>query len=562
MPALIRLALAQINPTVGDLAGNAALIRSFAERARGDGADLVLFPEMALTGYPPEDLLLQPRFVRAADQALRRLAVRLPRDLAVVAGTVLGRSGDLKNGAVLIHGGRVRARFEKWFLPNYGVFDEARYFTPGNTATVFDLGGVRIGLTICEDIWRAGGPARESARRGAGLILNLSASPFHAGKNQERRNVIRRAVKESRAPLAYCNMVGGQDELVYDGGSFLMDARGRVLARAPGFEENLLTVDLALSNDPHPEPPAVRLPLRRTERSSRPPLLAPSLSREEEIYSALTLATRDYAQKNGFQKAVIGLSGGIDSALVACVAADALGRDQVVGVTLPSRFNAAETRADAQTVADRLGLQFLTIPIDGIVDSFLAALGPVFAGRAADVTEENLQSRVRGTLLMALSNKFGWLVLTTGNKSETSAGYFTLYGDSAGGFAVIKDVPKTLVYDLARWRNARAGRPLIPESVLTRPPSAELRENQTDQDSLPPYAALDRLIQSYVEENREPADLARKGLDRETAAKMVRLIDRMEYKRRQAPPGVKITPRAFGRDRRMPITNGFHPDAN
>jgi len=554
---VIRLALAQINSTVGDIAGNAARIVDHARRAADRGADLVAFPEMALTGYPPEDLLFQPAFLAAADKTLRGLARALPKNVAALIGapTVSGRA--VRNSAVLVRNGKIHARFHKWFLPNYGVFDEERYFAPGDAPVVFDLGDARVGLTVCEDIWRPGGPAVAAARAGASLVVNLSASPYHEGKIRERDVVLKKKIAETGAAVAYCNAVGGQDELVYDGGSRVIDARGRTLARAPQFEESLLMVDLDAPARRRRGPAAATFPVRSIDRPALPPLRAPALERDAEVYAALVLGTRDYAMKNGFQKAVIGLSGGIDSALVACVAVDALGQDNVVGVTLPSRFNAAETKADARRLAENLGIAFHTIPIEETVQSFLKALGPLFVGRPPDATEENLQSRVRGTTLMALSNKFGWLVLTTGNKSEMSVGYFTLYGDSAGGFAVIKDIPKTRVYALSRWRNARAERPLIPASVFTRPPTAELRANQTDQDSLPPYDLLDRVVHAYVEENRGIDAIVRGGAPRSVAAKTLRLIDGMEYKRRQAPPGVKITPRAFGRDRRMPITNKF-----
>lgn len=554
---MIRLALAQINPTVGDLAGNAALVLRDARRADDGGADLVVFPEMVLTGYPPEDLLLQPSFRAATEKTLRDLARALPRDIAVVIGAPTATGRTLRNSAVLTRNGRIHARFHKWFLPNYGVFDEKRYFEPGDVPVVFDLGDTRVGLTVCEDLWRPGGPALAAARAGAALIVNLSASPYHELKIRERGVVIKKKIAETGAAVAYCNAVGGQDELVYDGGSRVLDARGRTVAQAPQFEECLLFADVDAAGRARRGTATAKFPARRGERTPLTPRRAPALDRNEEAYAALRLATRDYAVKNGFKKAVIGLSGGIDSALVACVAVDALGKDNVIGVTLPTRFNAAETKADARALAENLGIAFHTIPIEETVRSFLKALAPLFAGRPTDTTEENLQSRVRGTTLMALSNKFGWLVLTTGNKSEVSVGYFTLYGDSAGGFAVIKDIPKTRVYALARWRNGRAGRAPIPESVFTRPPTAELRENQTDQDSLPPYDVLDKVIQAYVEDNRGLDAIVRGGVPRAVAAKTLRLIDGMEYKRRQAPPGVKITPRAFGRDRRMPITNKF-----
>ncbi len=554
----LRLALAQINPTVGDLAGNAARLLSFSRQARQAGADLALFPEMSLTGYPPEDLLFEPLFLTQTEKTLRHLLASLPKDLMIIIGAPTGKTGALFNGAFALYGGRVRQTFHKWFLPNYGVFDEERYFREGEKPTVFDLNGVRIGLTICEDVWRPRGPALAAAEAGASLVLNLSASPYHAGKNKERLAVLRKKTRECGVAIAYCNMVGGQDELIYDGGSLVVDRKGSVIGQAPMFEEALLLVDVTLPKA-RGRASDTTISHTRPERPPLPPLSEKSIMREEEIYSALTVGTRDYVLKNGFTKVVIGLSGGIDSALVATIAVDALGKENVVGVTLPSRFNSSETKADAERVANNLGIDFLTIGIEETVQSYLKTLAPLFAGRAVDVTEENLQSRVRGTLLMALSNKFGWLVLTTGNKSELSAGYFTLYGDSVGGFAVIKDIPKTLVYDLARWRNKRDKRPVIPETTITRAPSAELRRHQKDQDTLPPYDVLDAIIAHHVEENHGLAEIVKDGIEPGVAAKTLRTIDAMEYKRRQAPLGVKITPRAFGRDRRMPITNRFRP---
>jgi NAD+ synthase (glutamine-hydrolysing) len=558
----LRLSLAQIDASVGDLSGNAAKILNHALRARERGSDLALFPELALTGYPPEDLLLRPGFAADAAVALRRLAAALPKDLVVVAGGIEGRPGRLYNAAFVLHGGRVRGAYRKQRLPNYGVFDERRYFLPGSEPLMLSLGGTVVGITVCEDIWTPRGPAVAQARAGAKLVLNLSASPYHAGKLRERTALIASRCQEANASFAYCNLVGGQDELVFDGASLVMDARGRVLARAPQFAEHLLTVDLPPAPPRRAARKALSLPLRRdADLPELAPETAEPMDELEEIYAALVVGTRDYLHKNGFKKAVVGLSGGIDSSLVACVAADALREENVVGVTLPSRFNSAETRGDAELLARNLKLQFHEVAIQGVVDAFLNALAPLFAGRPRDLAEENLQARVRGTLLMALSNKFGWLVLTTGNKSETSVGYSTLYGDTAGGFAVIKDIPKTLVYRLARWRNARAARELIPESVFTRPPTAELRPNQTDQDSLPPYDLLDRIVSLYVEKDASLAEVVKAGADKATAAKILRMIDLSEHKRRQSPPGVKITPKAFGRDRRMPITNKYRQDA-
>lgn len=553
-----RLALAQINCTVGDFAGNAEKIAAWSAKAEAARADLVLFPELALTGYPPEDLLLKPSFIDAAEQALKNLARRLPSATPALVGTVERRAGLLYNVAALLWRGGVRALYRKQHLPNYGVFDEKRYFTPGDKPLLLDMGGHRLGVTVCEDIWVDQGPARDAARLGASLILNISSSPYHAGKLKVRHDLLKKRAKECRAFFAYCNLVGGQDELVFDGASFITDAAGRVLAQAPQFEEALITSDILPPAKKRARAPAARVAM--PSQPGRPPLAADKallLEPEAEVYAALVLGTRDYVRKNGFQKTLIGLSGGIDSSLVACIAVDALGKENVVGVTLPSRFNVAETRADAKTIAENLGIEFHSLPIEPVVEKSLDGLAPLFAGRPPGLAEENLQARVRGTLLMALSNKFGWMVLTTGNKSETSVGYSTLYGDTAGGFAVIKDVPKTLVYPLSRWRNQKAGSAVIPQSVFDRPPTAELRANQTDQDSLPPYETLDKIIRLYVEEEKSLEAILRAGIDRPTAERVLRLIDANEYKRRQQPPGVKITPRAFGRDRRMPITNKF-----
>jgi NAD+ synthase (glutamine-hydrolysing) len=540
-----RVSLAQINPTVGDLDGNAAKVLAHAARAAVLQPDVVVFPELALTGYPPEDLVLRGHFVRDAAAALARVAKDLPRGLSALVGFVeKGRLG-LHNAAAFLRGGKVQGVYRKRLLPNYGVFDEKRYFTPGGKPMLLKLGGVTAAVTICEDIWTTRGPAQEAARLGAKVVLNLSASPYHAGKLTQRRRIVQDTARACKAPVAYCNMVGGQDELVFDGGSIAVDARGRALANAPQFEETVVTVDLPAPGKAAPGRPPLT------------PALSEPLPELEEIYAALMLGTRDYLRKNGFAKAVLGLSGGIDSSLVACLAVDALGKENVVGVTLPSRYNSPETRSDAQILAHHLGIDFKTIPIQTAVDELLDALKPAFDGRPADLTEENLQSRVRGTLLMALSNKFGWLVLTTGNKSEVSVGYSTLYGDTAGGFAPIKDIPKGLVYRLCEWRNMRARTDLIPATVFTRAPTAELRPDQTDQDSLPPYDVLDKAVTLYVEEDKGLDELVKAGIDPATAARVVKLVDGAEYKRRQAPPGVKITPKAFGRDRRMPITNKY-----
>ncbi|MHB8836491.1 MAG: NAD+ synthase [Candidatus Methylomirabilia bacterium] len=539
-----RVALAQINPTVGDLRGNLELLVAFAGQAREAGAHLVVFPELALSGYPPEDLLLNPLFVRecraALDEAARRCA-----GIDALVGFPEGEGGRVHNAAALLRDGRVAGISRKTELPNYGVFDEHRYFTPGAGPLLADAGGVGCLITICEDIWVAGGVVERMAReRRPGLVLNLSASPFHAGKLAERHAAAARFAQAARAPVCYANLVGGQDELVFDGGSFVAAADGRIVAAARRFEEDLIVVDFTAG-------PAGVLAAATTPPPTDPDRLG-------EIHAALVLGTRDYLGKNRFSKAVIGLSGGIDSALTAAIAVAALGAERVIGVSMPSRFNSGETRDDAALVAQNLGIHFLEVPIQDVYEGYLELLaGPFDHGDHGDhgVAGENLQARVRGNILMALSNRFGWLVLTTGNKSETAVGYCTLYGDMAGGFAVIKDVPKTLVWELAAYVNRRAGRELIPESTIARVPSAELRPNQRDEDSLPPYPVLDAILAAYVEELRSPDEIAGLGFDPRTVERVIRLVDGSEYKRRQAPPGVKLTPRAFGRDRRLPITN-------
>ncbi len=537
----MRVALAQINPTVGDLRGNLERIAAAASRACAAGARLVLFPELALSGYPPEDLLLNPLFVAECRNVLHE-AARRSDGIDAVIGFPEAAGGHVHNAAALLRGGEVAGISRKTELPNYGVFDEHRYFTPGAGPLVADAGGAGCLITICEDIWVAGGAVERLAReRRPALVLNLSASPFHAGKLAERHAAAARFARAAGAPICYANLVGGQDELVFDGGSFVMTADGRIGAAAKRFDEDLLIVDLT------PGPGGALVPSAA--------LAAAGPDRLGEIQAALVLGTRDYLGKNRFTKAVIGLSGGIDSALTAALAVEALGADRVVGVSMPSRFNSGETREDAARVARNLGIRFLEIPIEGVYQDYLELLAVPFDNSDPGVAGENLQARVRGNILMALSNRFGWLVLTTGNKSETAVGYCTLYGDMAGGFAVIKDVPKTLVWELAANLNRRAGRELIPESTIARVPSAELRPNQRDEDSLPPYPVLDAILAAYVEGLRSPAEIAALGFDARTVERVIRLVDGSEYKRRQAPPGVKITPRAFGRDRRLPITN-------
>lgn len=565
-----RFALAQINPTVGDLAGNAELILDRARQACQEGAHLMVTPELALTGYLPEDLLLEPQFLQDTHRQLKVLAQALPRELPVMVGTPLGKPGALFNAAVVLWRGHPRAIYRKVHLPNYGVFDEKRYFSPGRDSCLLDLGGVGVGVTICEDIWVDQGPAKEVAGKGAQVILNLSSSPYHAGKWREREALLKKRARESRAYVLYCNLVGGQDELVFDGGSFAVTPEGRLLARGNRFEETLLLVEMDLSQRPLAAA-NLKLPWENTPPSPAPlpsgegfpqakpqninPRRAPP-DTEEDIYQALLTGTRDYVKKNNFKSVVIGLSGGVDSALVACIAADALGCASVTSLSLPTRYNSAGTRQDAREVARRLNIPLIERPIQRAYQSLLQLMKPLFAGRATDVTEENMQSRLRGLVLMSFSNKTGALVLTTGNKSETSVGYTTLYGDTAGGFAPIKDVPKHLVYALARWRNRAKDQP-FPESLLRRAPSAELRPHQRDQDTLPSYDQLDRLIHHYVENSASAPQLQRLGIPLATVKKVVRLVDLAEYKRRQSPPGVKITPRAFGRDRRMPITNHY-----
>ena len=567
-----RIGLGQVNVTVGDIAGNTRKLREWIERGRAQGCDLLAFPELAITGYPPEDLLFKPRFIEANLHALHEL-IPESRGLTVVVGFV-DRQDGIYNAAAVLHDGALAGVYHKQHLPNYGVFDEKRYFHPGHGAPVFVRDGAVIGVNVCEDIWVPTGPAAMQAWAGAELIVTINASPYHAEKWRQRAEMLATRASDHTAVVAYCNLVGGQDELVFDGQSFVFDERGERLALGHAFEEDLVVVDLDLDS-------VSRTRLRRTEdelehrvevtRIALAPVPAPPepplparavrpLEPVEEIYRALTLGTSDYVRKNGFQRVVIGLSGGIDSSLVACIAADALGPKNVVGVTMPSPFSSRGTRHDAGRLARALGIEFHRLPITGVFSAYRRALAALFKGLKADVTEENIQARIRGNLLMALSNKFGWLVLTTGNKSELGVGYCTLYGDMAGGFAVIKDVPKTLVYALARYRNARDRRPVIPESVLTRPPSAELRPDQTDQDTLPPYDVLDPILQAYVEENHSLADIVALGYDETTVRRVIGMVDRNEYKRRQGPPGIKITPRAFGKDWRLPIVNRFREE--
>ncbi|MGC8955235.1 MAG: NAD+ synthase [Fervidobacterium sp.] len=573
----IRLALAQFNATMGDIEGNKEKIIKYIEMAVEKEADLVVFPELAITGYPPEDLLFKPHFVKRNLEALEEIARHLPKSLVAVVGFV-DENGDIFNAAAVLNDRKIQAKYYKNYLPNYGVFDEMRYFQKGYKALVFLMEDVKVGVTICEDIWYPGGPARlESLLGDADLIVNISASPYYVGKLSWRERMLSVRANDNLSTVAYVNFVGGQDELIFDGASLVVNENGKIIGRARQFEEDLLVVDVDLLNisksrvkDPRrrqdkyssliefEKVDIVRLPFKRSvKKSVIVNRIEPAFGTVAEVYNALVLATRDYVRKNGMKKVVIGLSGGMDSSLVACIAVDALGRENVIGISMPGPFSSNHSKEDARTLAENLGIEFLTIPIVDVYNSFLGLFKPVFEDRPFDITEENLQARIRGVILMALSNKFGWLVLTTGNKSEISTGYSTLYGDTAGGFAVIKDVYKTFVYKLAEYVNQKAGKEIIPRRVFEKAPSAELRENQTDQDKLPPYEILDRILKLYVEDDYSVEEIISQGFDEETVRKVALMVDTNEYKRRQMPPGPKITHRAFGKDRRLPITNGF-----
>jgi len=582
---LLRVALAQLNPVVGDIRGNARKISESMARARDEGAALVVFPELALTGYPPEDLLLKTTFLDAADAALQELAGQTQGIAAVVGYPE--KAEDVYNSAAVLADGDVVATYRKMYLPNYGVFDEQRYFQSGAEAAIVELNGIPLGLSICEDIWEPGPPAMTEALAGAQVILNISASPYRMGVGARReRMLIQRAVDNLTA-VVFVNTVGGQDELVFDGHSLAIDQNGEVLARAPQFEEALTfcaidprAITAARLRDtrhranvrrqrrasPIADPPVFTLASINTEPESDVEVvsgdLAGTLGVEAEVYAALHTGLHDYVEKNGFERVVIALSGGIDSALAALVAADALGPERVTCVSMPSPYSSEGTRNDARTIAENLGVDFREIGIEQAMSAYGEMLREAFEGQEPDVTEENVQARIRGNVVMALSNKFGWLVLATGNKSEMSVGYATLYGDMAGGFAVLKDVYKCWVYRLVRWRNEREGRELVPASVLDRPPSAELRYEQRDDESLPPYEVLDRILEGYIEEDLDAVELVHRGLPGEDVERVIRMVDRAEYKRRQAPPGIKISARAFGRDRRLPITNRYESSAD
>jgi NAD+ synthase (glutamine-hydrolysing) len=566
----LRVALAQINPVVGDLEGNSEQIVSAIRRATDAAADVVVLPELAVTGYPPEDLLLKPGFIADNLTAIGKVAAATERCVAVV-GFVDERL-DLYNAAAVCAHGEVRGVYHKQLLPNYGVFDEQRYFAAGGGATqLFGVAGVRVGISVCEDAWSPSGPIAAQAAAGAELVININASPYSAGRVAERERMLATRAADASCALVYLNCVGGQDELVFDGASLVFDPDGRLVASLPQFEEAFSVFDIEVRPvyrkrlvDPRGHqstPPLPVAPVTDSRGPARESPLGPPVSArlgpEAEVYQALVLGTRDYVRKNGFADAVIGLSGGIDSSLVAMIAIDALGPEHVHGVAMPSRYSSWGSERDAEVLASNLGLDYRTIPIEGAHAAYLNLLEPNFEGRSPDLTEENLQSRIRGVILMALSNKLGWLVLTTGNKSEAAVGYSTLYGDTAGGFAVIKDVAKTTVYRLCRWRDGVGPSPLLPPEVLTKPPSAELRPDQRDDQSLPPYDVLDPVLLAYVEDDLTAAELIEAGYDEDLVRRIVRLVDRAEYKRRQTPPGVRVTPKAFGRDRRMPITNGY-----
>ena len=575
----IRFAIAQINSTVGDLSGNTRKIVEFIDRAKSLGVDLLTFPELAITGYPPEDLLLKPQFINQNRQCLDE-TIEHSSGIAVVVGFVDSDS-DIYNAAAVIYDKKLAGIYHKFHLPNYGVFDENRYFQAGKECPVFVIYGIGVGISICEDIWYETGPATVQAYAGAKLLINVSASPYHAGKGFSRERMLATRAADNVAVVAYNNLVGGQDELVFDGNSVVFNEQGEPIARGRQFQEDLVVVDLDMESvfrsqlhDPRrrKETPWVRKELERVTRieisdkstvAAKPPLPPNQVERLgeiAEIYQALVLGVRDYVRKNGFEKVVIGLSGGVDSSLVATIAMDALGSGSVIGVSMPSRYSSPGSKSDAESLARNLGIGFKVIPIEKAFSSYLETLAEPFQDAPPDATEENIQARIRGNILFALSNKFGWLVLACSNKSETATGYTTIYGDMAGGFIPLKDVPKTVIYRLAQYRNQRGEKEIIPAGVLTKAPSAELRPDQKDIDTLPPYEILDPILKAYVEDDLAIDQIVAMGFDRDTVVKVARLVDRSEYKRRQSAPGIKITPRDFGRDRRLPITNRFREE--
>ncbi len=557
MKKTIRIAIAQINCTVGDLDGNAKKIIEYLQKAKTLGADIVSFPELAITGYPPEDLLLKEAFIADNLEALKHVAKNVNEIVAIV-GFVDKTGRDLYNAAAVIYKGEVKGICHKELLPNYGVFDEKRYFKQGKDSGIFRLGDLTFGVNICEDIWHTEGPVCAQAALGASLIVNINSSPYHAGKVKEREDIVRKQAKSNNVVVSYANLLGGQDELVFDGQSMVVDNTGKVLARGEAFKEDIVAFDVDISVDKTKESKMATVIAENYAPKAKPPLAKKDLRPTEltaEIYQALLLGLRDYVTKNGFRKVIIGLSGGIDSALVAAMAADALGKENVIGVFMPTHYSSLQSDIDAKAVATNLGIKYSAISIEHIFKLYRMSLDPHFAGLPKDITEENIQARIRGNVIMALSNKFGYIVLATGNKSEMSTGYATLYGDMVGGFAVIKDVPKTLVYKLAAYRNS-IGK-VIPESVMTKAPTAELKPDQKDQDILPPYDLLDKILKEYVEEDKGYDEIVAMGFNKDIVAKVINMVDKSEYKRRQSPPGIKITPKAFGRDRRMPITNKY-----
>jgi NAD+ synthase (glutamine-hydrolysing) len=568
---MLRVALAQLNPTVGDLDGNLALLSDAYERADAAGCDIVAFPELSTTGYPPEDLVLKPGFVADNLEMLAKLAARTRRCAAIVG--FVDQDRDIYNAAAVCANGEIVGTYRKRLLPNNTVFDEARYFTPGDESDPLELyviGGVKVGISICEDIWSPFGALSVQAAAGAELNININGSPFSAGKGERRERMLATRAADSHCAIVYVNQVGGQDELVFDGASLAFDHEGTLLARGDQFVEQLLVVDVPIPPvyrkrllDPrgrvtHALLPTVHVtdtPIVQSESIAAP--LAEPFDADRELYDALVLGTRDYCHKNGFSDVVIGLSGGIDSTIIACIAADALGPDHVHGVSMPSRYSSDHSKSDAELLAANLGVDYRTIPIEPSFQAYLDMLAPSFEGRQPGLTYENIQSRCRGQTLMALSNEFGWMVLTTGNKSEMAVGYFTIYGDSVGGYGVIKDVLKTRVYDLCRYVNRTAGREIVPEGVITKPPSAELRPDQRDDQSLPPYEVLDPILELYIEHDRTAGEIVELGHDEAVVRRITRLVDIAEYKRRQCPPGVRVSTKAFGKDRRLPITNGY-----
>ena len=563
----VRIGLAQTNAKVGDLNANSEKIIGYIEKAHRCGVDIVVFPETSTCGYPPEDLLLKEHFVNDNLKALNVIIKNTAGITAIVGFVDKDKNKNLYNAAAIIHNCRLTGVYHKMRLPNYGVFDERRYFKPGEENAIYKLGGLLFGVSICEDIWQDDGPHIAQAEAGARLLINLSASPYHTGKNLERERLLSWRARKTNSFICYTNLIGGQDELVFDGGSIIVNQKGRVIASGKNFEEDFVLADLPIGllvPSSQRRKKIRKLTLRviskefqPSNRPSIPKHISRRLSDLAELYSALALGTKDYMKKNGFEKAVIGLSGGIDSSLTAAIAVDAIGKENIIGVSMPSHYSSEETKSDARTVAENLGIKFIVVPIDAIFNIYMIMLEKDFFGLSRDITEENLQARIRGNILMALSNKFGWFVLATGNKSEIATGYCTLYGDMAGGFAVIKDVPKTLVYKLARLRNNKGPTKIIPDTVFERAPMAELKYNQKDSDTLPPYDILDPLLKEYIEENKSFGQIVGKGRDESVVKKVIAMVDKSEYKRRQAPPGVKITPRAFGKDRRLPITNGY-----